>query len=595
MIREQFRILVFDLGSGTGEFVLLDGRDRVAGGSGLAALLYSRYGKPAAPWDDEAQPLIFTIGPLTGYFPLMSKTVCGFRSSYHNEYTESHGGGRMALALQFCNLDGLVIVGRAARLSCLNIGPRQLGLTDVEFMRGMNADNAGKILRRMYTQGSGHRSILRIGPSGEICSSMACVNVDTYRHFGRMGGGAAMGSKNLKGIVICGEGELPLPADKAYLKIYQEVYSKVTSTDMMRKYHNLGTAANLQGLNDIKSLPWRNLQQTSDSAIDKVTGAAFADETLLRNGACAGCPVGCVHIGYIREKAKKENRYHYHQVAYDYEPIFAAGTMLGVTDTFGVLRILDEIEKVSLDAMSAGVALAWATEASERGLVTTAETLVPLSFGDVEGYRQAAVHLGRGGNEFYRLLGQGTLKAAAIYGGEDFACVLGQEMAGYATGELYFAAQTLGFRHSHLDTGAYSYDQKHAEKDVRKAVEFLIDDEPGRVFLTSMVACLFARSVYTDEQLAECLRSVGYSTLADSMGATAEHIRRLRWQVRADTGFGPENFSIPKRFYAVETRKGAVDPAYLDAVKNEYGRRLLELITAERAATEDAASGQEPS
>ena len=580
MIREQFRILVFNLASGIGEFVLLDGRDQVAGGSGLAALLYERYGKPDKPWDDEGQPLIFTIGPLTGYFPLMSKTVCGFRSSYHNEYTESHGGGRTALALQFCNLDALVIVGKARRLSCLYVANRRLELKDVEFMRGMNADNAGKLLRRIFKGGSGHRSILRIGPSGEICSSMACINVDTYRHFGRMGGGATMGAKNLKGIVIHGEGDLELPAGKEYLKVYQEVYDKVTSTDMMRKYHNLGTAENLQTLNDIESLPWLNLQKTTDPGIAQVTGKVFADETLLRNGACAGCPVGCIHIGYIREKAKLDNRYHYHQVAYDYEPIFAVGTMLGVTDAFGVLRILDEIEKVSLDAMSAGVALAWATEAAAKGLVSENETLVPLSFGEVEHYRQDAIHLGRGTNEFYRLLGQGTLKAAKVYGGEEFACVLGQEMAGYATGELYFAAQTLGFRHSHLDTGAYSYDQKHAEKDVEKAVDFLMADEPGRALLTSMVSCLFARAVYSDAQLAACLKSVGYTTLAENMDQVSENIRQLRWRVRAATGFRPENFSIPKRFTQVKTWKGPVDPAYMTALKEEYGRRIMALIDA---------------
>ena len=585
MIREQFRVLVFDLSRGMGEFVLLDGRDQVIGGSGLAALLYQRYGKPDAPWDDQAQPLIFAIGPLTGYFPLMSKTVCAFRSSYHNEYTESHGGGRTALALQFCNLDALVIVGRAKRLSCLYIANRRLELQDVEFMRGMNADNAGKLLRRIFKGGSGHRSILRIGPSGEIRSSMACINVDTYRHFGRMGGGATMGAKNLKGIIVHGEGELELPAGNEYLRVYQEVYDKVTSTDMMRKYHNLGTAENLQTLNDIESLPWRNLQSTTDPAIDKVAGKVFADKTLLRNGACAGCPVGCIHIGYIREKAKVDNRYHYHQVAYDYEPIFAVGTMLGVTDAFGVLRILDEIEKVGLDAMSAGVALAWATEAAARGLVSEKETLVALSFGEVENYRLAAVHLGRGTNEFYRLLGQGTLKVAAVYGGEEFACVLGQEMAGYATGELYFAAQALGFRHSHLDTGAYSYDQKNAEKDLEKAVDFLMNDEPGRVLLTSMVSCLFARAVYNDVQLAACLRSVGYTSLAENIGAAGEHIRRLRWRVRAATGFAPENFSIPKRFTQVKTWKGPVDPAYMAALKEEYGRRIMSLIAEQEADT----------
>ena len=583
MIREQFRVLVFDLGSEIGEIVMMDGRNEVAGGSGLAALLYQRYGSPAKPWDDPGQPLIFAIGPLTGYFPLMSKTVCSFRSNYHNEYTESHGGGRMALALKFCDLDALVIVGRARRLSCLNIGYRHLELRDVSFMRGMNTDNAGKLMRRMFTKGSGHRSMLRIGPAGEIGSAMACINVDTYRHFGRMGGGATMGVKNLKGIVVCGEADFALPAGVDYSKVYKTVYQKVTATDMMRKYHNLGTAENLRGLNDIASLPWNNLQQTSDPRIEAVTGTAFADETLLRNGACGGCPVGCIHIGYIREKMERDHRYHYHQVAYDYEPIFAAGTMLGITDTFGVLRVLDEIEKVGLDAMSGGGALAWATEALARGLVKERETLVPLRFGDVKAYQQAAFHLGRATNEFYRLLGQGTLKAAARWGGAEFGCVLGQEMAGYATGELYFAAQTLGFRHSHLDSGAYSYDQKHAEKDVDKAVTFLINDEPGRAFLTSMVSCLFARSVYTDEQLAQCLSSVGYTRLAETITPVAEHIRRLRWRVRGETGFSPENFSIPKRFYGVKTWKGQVDGDYLDRLKPEYGRRIMALATADQA------------
>ncbi|PIE63821.1 MAG: aldehyde ferredoxin oxidoreductase [Desulfobacterales bacterium] len=582
MISDEFRVLVYDLTTETGTTVNIAGRSLVAGGSGLAALLFQQYGDPCKNWDDESQPLIFTIGPLTGYFPLMSKTVCSFKSSYHGEYTESHGGGRTALAMKFYNLDGLVIIGRAKRLSCLTIGSGYHRLQDTTFMKGMNTDSTGKVMRRIFPAGSGHRSILRIGPAGEIGSAMACINVDTYRHFGRMGGGATMGVKNLKGIIICGEDDFSLPSGKIgkeYQAAYKQVFAKVTDTDMMRKYHNLGTAVNLKGLNEIASLPWNNLQKTADAGIETVTGTAFADETLLRNGACGGCPVGCIHIGFIREKMQEDNRYHFHQVAYDYEPIFAAGTMLGITNTFGVLRVLDEIEKVGLDAMSGGVALAWATEALQRGILTEKETLVPLQFGDVATYRQAATYLGRGINEFYQLLGQGSLKAAARYGGEEFACVLGQEMAGYATGELFFAAQSLGFRHSHLDTGAYSYDQKHAEKDVAAAVNFLIDDEPGRVFLTSMVSCLFARKVYDHDQLATCLASVGYNTLAENIDTVAEKIRRLRWQVRIETGFSPENFSIPKRFYSVKTWKGAVDGNYLDTLKRAYGKRIMDVAS----------------
>lgn len=578
MIREEFRILVVDATAGKGRIVLLDGRNEVAGGSGLAALLYEKYGKPKLPWDDEAQPLIFAIGPLTGYFPLMSKMVCSFKSNYHGEYTESHAGGRAALSLRFSDLDALVIVGKAKQFSCLGIGANHILFKEAGFLRGTDAESSGKLIRRMFKAGSGHRSIMRIGPSGEVGSAMACINVDTYRHFGRMGGGAVMGAKNIKAIVIHGDSDFNTPAGKDYPRLYKEVYQKVTSTDMMRKYHNLGTPANLQGLNDIDSLPWRNLQKSNDPAIATLTGKRFADETLLRNGACSGCPVGCIHIGFVREKMAADNRYHYHQVAYDYEPIFAAGTMLGVTNSFDVLRILGVMEKVGLDAMSGGVALGWATEATERGLISAKETLVPLAFGNAVAYQQAARHLGRGSNDFYQILGQGTLKAAAVYGGGDFGCVLGQEMAGYATGELFFAAQTLGFRHSHLDTGAYSYDQKNSDKDVTGAVNFLIADEPARAFLTSMVGCLFARSVYSEEVLAACLQAVGFETLSASIPETAEYIRTLRWKVRAETGFDPDNFSIPKRFYQVKTWKGPVDQNYLDSLKSEYGKRIQALI-----------------
>jgi len=101
MIRDHFRVLVVDLGTGRGNVVAVDGRDSVAGGSGLAAHLFLKYGKPDRPWNDPEQPLIFAIGPLTGYFPLMSKTVCAFKSPYHDQYAESHGGGRSGLSLRF--------------------------------------------------------------------------------------------------------------------------------------------------------------------------------------------------------------------------------------------------------------------------------------------------------------------------------------------------------------------------------------------------------------------------------------------------------------------------------------------------------------
>ena len=581
MIRDHFRVMVVDLAAERGNVVTLPGRDTEIGGSGLAALLYAQYGRPDRPWNDAEQPVIFAIGPLTGYFPLMSKTVCAFKSPYHDQYTESHAGGRTAMAMRFADLDALVVIGRAAAPSCLSLGSRHLEIKKADFMWGMDVAESGKLLRRMF-KGTGHRSIMRIGPAGETGAAMACINADTYRHFGRLGGGAALGAKNLKAIVIQGDADFPRPAGKEYAPLFAEVYSQLTSTDMMKKYHNLGTPANLRSLNKLHSLPWRNLQATSDPAIEGITGERFADETLLRNSACSGCPVGCIHIGFVREKFMADNRYLYRQVAYDYEPIFSTGTMLGITDSFSVLTIMDEMEKTGLDVMSGGVALAWATEATQQGLLTERETLVALQFGNAEAYRQAAFYLGTGANEFYRLLGQGSLKAAAHYGGADFACVLGQEMAGYATGEVFFAAQSLSFRHSHLDCGGYAYDQQHEEQNVEDAVDFLIEDEVARLALNCMVSCLFARGVYTPELLARCLHSVGYAGLAANLDAAARHVQQLRWQTRFATGYDMDAVTIPKRFFKVKTWKGAIDPQYLHKLRQSYAGRIAALGRREK-------------
>lgn len=582
MIQDHFKVMRVDLSTGRGRLETVDGRDEVAGGSGLAALLFDKFGHIDRPWDDPEQPLIFAIGPLTGYFPLMSKTVCAFKSPYHDQYAESHAGGRSALSLKFADLDALVISGKAPAPSCLVVGDRSLELADVHFLWGMNVQRSGKRLRRMFP-GAGHRSIFRIGPAGERQSAMACINVDTYRHFGRLGGGGVMGAKNLKAIVVNGRKSFPLPKGKVYPKLFKKVYKSVTETDRMHKYHDLGTAANLASLNDLKALPWRNLQATTDPGIADITGERLAKDTLLRNAACSGCPIGCIHIGYVREMFMKPNHFLYRQVNYDYEPVYAMGPMLGVTDKFEVLRLLDAVEAEGLDVMSAGVALAWATEALETGIISKSETLAPLTFGNSKAYQEALHHLAMAETDFYRLMAGGVNRAAAAYGGQDFACVLGQEMAGYATGETFFAAQAHGLRHSHLDTGGYSYDQKKTDKaaadqdsakDIEDAVQFLVEDERDRAFLTSMTACLFSRSVYNSDLLAECLASLGYEALAADIDNAADRIQKLRWQKRLATGHDPKAVKIPKRFYEVTTWKGPINRPFLDELQAAYGNAI---------------------
>jgi aldehyde:ferredoxin oxidoreductase len=576
MIRNHFRIMKVDLSTGKTNIIELPGREKFLGGTGLAAMLFAEYGRMDRDWDDPDQPLIFAIGPLTGYYPLMSKTCCSFRSPYHNQYAESYAGGKSALSLRFADLDALVVVGKAPRLTALCVGSRRVETRDVEYMRGFDALQTGRVIRKLFP-GSGRRSILRIGPAGESLSAYACINVDTYRHFGRLGGGTVMGSKNLKAICILGDRGFALPEGKAYPALYKDIFKQLTTTEMMSKYHGLGTAVNINPLNELKSLPWKNLQQTSSPEADNISGETFAKDTLLRNAACAGCPVGCIHVGFVREQFQANNQYLYRQVGYDYEPIFSCGGMLEVTDAGQVLRILDTIEKEGLDNMSAGVALAWATEALDKGVISEEQTVVRLAWGDAESYMKGVELISRPPNEFYRLLGQGTLKCAARFGGEDFACVLGQEMAGYATGEVFFVSEALGFRHAHLDAGGYSYDQKHEDKDVEKALNFLVDDARDRVVLNCMVGCLFSRGVYTADVLAQALDAVGYGNLNASLDAVGNQVQRARWRLRLGMGYDPARVKIPKRYSEVTTWKGPIDTDYMEALRSGYAARIMEM------------------
>ncbi|MEG2171652.1 MAG: aldehyde ferredoxin oxidoreductase N-terminal domain-containing protein [Desulfovibrionaceae bacterium] len=581
------RVLHVNLSTGKSNVINFDSRARHIGGSGLAAALYEAYGTPAGPCDALDEPLIFAIGPLTGAFPVMTKVVCAFRSPYTEQWAESHAGGRLGLSLRFSGYDALMITGRAPSLSALVVGARSIEIKDVHYLRGRGVFGTGRELRRLGKSASGHRSTLRIGPAGENGISYACINVDSFRHFGRLGAGAVMGGKNLKGIVVLGDGSYSLPEDaKAFNNLYKKIFTEVTTTSMMQKYHNLGTPENLEPLNAMQALPWRNLQATTDPAISTVTGAAIAENFLLRKSACAGCPVGCIHIANLRMQFGDDHEYLYKQVSYDYELIFAQGTMLGLSDPQEILPILDETESCGLDCMSSGVALAWATEALEKGVITEAETLLPLAFGTYKPYLEALRHLTKGTNEFWQALGKGTLYAAKHYGkgSEDYACVLGgQEMAGYATGEAYYVSHALGFRHSHLDSGGYSFDQSDKDKNVDKTTKFLVDDEHGRVLLNCMVGCMFARKVYSAGVLQEALTVMGFKDVALNLEQAGRNMQALRWKLKFATGYVPEAQAIPQRFMDVRNWKGQVDPVYLEALRTKYAQALRNM--AESAVT----------
>jgi len=105
--------------------------------------------------------------------------------------------------------------------------------------------------------------------------------------------------------------------------------------------------------------------------VENISGELFAAKHLGRRVACAHCPVACVHLAALR-KPYEDEPYFYRTIylSYDYELIYALGSMLGISDSVDILKLIEIVEDMGVDAMSTGVALAWMTEAFQKGIIT---------------------------------------------------------------------------------------------------------------------------------------------------------------------------------------------------------------------------------
>jgi aldehyde:ferredoxin oxidoreductase len=580
--QESIRILYVDLA--TGESRVEEREDLFRdylGGTGVAVKLLDELVHDEADALDPLQPIIFAIGPLTTIFPVITKTAATFRSPLTGEYGESHAGGSFASSLRYAGYDALVISGRATRPVYLLIDGERVEIRGAEAMVGMGTIETGRVIRDQI-EGAGHRSIIRIGPAGERGVRYANVNVDTFRHFGRLGLGAVFGSKNLKAVAAIGRQHIDLPEDgRAYRRVYGQIYDRVLRTDAMKKYHELGTPANILPLNELGALPSFNVRQGYFGEADEISGEAFAEGELIMKRACAGCQIGCIHVALYRRPFASGWEYEHTLVAYDHELVYAVGSLLGVGDRAGVLRLIEEIDKAGMDTISCGTALAWATEALEVGLIEPAQFEgIDLRWGDADRYARAIEAIARRKSEVGRWLGEGEVAAARHFGGEDFvAAVGGQGIAGYWTGYAHVLGHLLGARHSHLDNAGYAIDQKLEPYNDEAIIDRIIADEAERIVQTCAAICLFARGVYDLATLSQALASVGIERNVDELQAMGERIYWERIRLRERLGFqaGPEG--VPQRFYQTPTPRGQLEP---QRVAN-----LLAVYQARRSATQE--------
>src|SRR4030042_935879 len=194
------------------------------GGYGIGARVLFNMMKPKARPLGPDNVLGFVTGPLTGTAALFSgryTVVC--KSPVTGGWNDANSGGFFGPELKKAGFDCIFIRGASKKPVYLWVNDGKAELRDASVLWGKDILETEKALQRELGEKKIRAAL--IGPAGEKLSLIAAVMNDGHRAAGRGGCGAVMGSKNLKAVVVCGTGKVPV-ADPEQLKaISQEILS----------------------------------------------------------------------------------------------------------------------------------------------------------------------------------------------------------------------------------------------------------------------------------------------------------------------------------------------------------------------------------
>lgn len=359
------RILRADLSSGVIHSTPLPAEvmPLVLGGKGLGAwLLYHEQREGVDPLSPENH-LIFHNGPLTGTTaPTAGRFGCTTRSPATMTYSDSYCGGYWGQMLKYAGYDALVVNGAAGEPVMLVIDNDQVELRSARHLWGLGVKQTAHRLREEF----GHEwQSLVIGPPGEKRRNLAGIFNDT-RALARGGVGAVMGSKNLKAVVIRGEGTVKVYDPEKYRRALQLAFRAVRMSSEVTLLSREGTINILEIINVMGALPTRNFQSGQFELADDVSGAAFRENNWVKEYACFGCPIGCGKYTQPLADGKFIE-------GPEYETTFAMGPNCAIGDREVIIALNWFCDEYGLDTISAGGVIGFVMEMFERGLLTAAE------------------------------------------------------------------------------------------------------------------------------------------------------------------------------------------------------------------------------
>ncbi len=407
------KILRVDLTNRKAEIQRLD-KDlcrRYVGGSGLGTkILYDETNAKTDPLGPE-NLLIFMTGPLTGTgVPGSGRHEVVFKSPLTGIFARSGAGGSWGVDLKRAGFDGVVLTGKAEEPIYLWIHNKRLEFRKANHLWGKDTYETNTVLSDETDR---RATSAVIGPAGERLARIAgiCHNGRHARMAGRCGGGAVMGSKNLKAVVVYGAQKIEV-AESQRLKDYvREVLPHIKKAT--KSLGELGTAGGIEGYEMIGNFPHKNwtLSNWGEGA-SKISGEQMAKTILTGRYTCRHCPVACGRVVRV--------------VDGPFAPVDGGGPEYETIAALGSLCLVDSLEAIAqanqlcnrygLDTMSTGAAIAFAMEAYEKGLITRQDTEgIELKWGDSRALVEMVKKIGER-EGIGKLLGEGTRKAALEIG-----------------------------------------------------------------------------------------------------------------------------------------------------------------------------------
>jgi aldehyde:ferredoxin oxidoreductase len=379
-----------------------------------------------------------------------------------------------------------------------------------------------------------------IGPAGENKVTVASLVTERFKSAGRAGGGAVMGSKNLKAVAIHGTKSVPIANPEAFHKIANEALELAAKNDRSPGFRLYGTALSLDQNNYFSgTLATRNYQTTWYPDISRLGGEEAARTFWQRHVACMGCQVHCMKFGVIRDSEKFEGLV---AEGPEYESGVMEGSNLGIGEIDEMMYLIEKCDAMGLDNIGAGNVVSFTLELLQRGILTPADLDgIDGKFGDEPSITQLFDAM------VYRKGKAGELLALGVYGMSQ-KVGKGSERYAVMTKRQGWAAHDVRGNHSQIYT--YALGPRGGVHTDGNSAQQILD----RALHSSMCLCYFVPGVWGSRQLSIVLEMLnplcGWQLTPDEFQEIGKRILTLQraYSIR-ESGYSRKDDTLPPRMF----------------------------------------------